>query len=251
MNPLVYYPSRFLSWAFVKLLFLYSVRGRAHEPREGPLLLVGNHASFLDPLLLGLAVRRQARFIARSTLATRKTASWWLRNVGTLLIDRDAPSHKVLDTAIEHLERGEAIALFPEGTRTRTGEVAEFKRGLLLMVKKTSATVLPIGISGSFAAWPRGRRLPRWFRRCRASVGEAMSAAELLREGGLEELRRRVAALAGVPLAAPGKPLAQNPHSSAPDGGILPPAGATQDQRPDGPAAMSNRDLPNGARSTG
>lgn len=200
MNPVVYWPSRALAWLYMKVAHRARFEGSGHVPASGPALLVANHASFLDPPLLGLASRRPCQFLARSSLGHLRPASWWLGNVGTILIDRDAPSHRVFEVLIEHLQRGELVTVFPEGTRSRDGRLAPFKRGLQLLVKRTGAPVVPAGIRGTFAAWPRHRRFPNPLRAVGVRVGAPFAAEEILAAGGLERLRVRIAELAGIGL---------------------------------------------------
>ena len=196
----VYWTSRTLVLVLAKLLLRLHREGREHVPATGPTILAANHQSFLDPFLLGLATRRPCRYIARSSLANVGFARWWLRSVGTILIARGAPDRAALETAVATLRQGAVLGVFPEGTRSRDGAIADFKRGLLLLVRQTGASVVPAGISGSFEAWPPGRRLPR-LRRCAVRLGPPMAAAEILAEGGLDELRQRVACLSGQALA--------------------------------------------------
>jgi len=202
MNMFMYHASRFVTRMVAKLLFGYTTKGLEHFPKSGPVLIVANHASFLDPALLGTSSPRIIRFLARATLANHRLLGWWMRSVGTLLIDREAPSHRALEAGVEVLRDGGVFAVFPEGTRSATGAVGEFKRGPLLMIKQTGAAVVPCGIAGTFACWPRDRSRPRLRRPCEVRFGAPMTAAEVLAPGGYEQVRARVAALAGAPLAA-------------------------------------------------
>ncbi len=86
--------------------------------------------------------------------------------------------------------------MFPEGTRTRDGKLHEFQRGLLLLLKKSQARVVPVGIRGSFSVLPPGSAFPRP-RRCSVHFGRVWSAEEVLADRGLEALRREVAELSG------------------------------------------------------
>ena len=192
--------SRWVAMALLKPLFLVTARGRDHVPATGPVVLAANHGSFLDPPLVGSWSPRQVRFLARSTLEKIPIVGAWMRWVGTRFVDRDAPSARALQAMIEVLQAGDVVVVFPEGTRTRDGRLGPFKRGLLLLLKKSDATVVPTGIRGSFHAFPRGRKLPRPFRRCTVVFGEPMTAAEVLSPGGLELLRRRVAEVSGQEL---------------------------------------------------
>lgn len=175
----------------------YSVHDRRRVPATGPVILVSNHASYLDPPLLGVAAPRIVRFLAHRGLARSRLLGWWLRAVGVSLIDRSTPSKEVLRKLSGELKRGSCIGLFAEGTRTEDGRVAPFRSGVVFLVRRTRATVVPVGIDGSFAAFPRGAR---WIRprKCRLRFGEPWTPEQVLAPGGVEELQRTVAELAGT-----------------------------------------------------
>ncbi|MEM7202139.1 MAG: lysophospholipid acyltransferase family protein [Planctomycetota bacterium] len=201
MSILLYRFSQRCFGVLFRLVWGFRAGGQEHVPAAGPVLIVANHASYLDPALLGLGVNRPCRFLARASLGRIPLVGSWMRGIGTLFVDRDAPTAAVFHRLIEVLEEGDAACMFPEGTRSGDGRVGPFKRGVQLLAKKTGASVVPAGIRGSFAAFPRGRCVPRPFRRCSVVYGPPMTAAEVLAEDGLEELRRRVARLCGQPLA--------------------------------------------------
>lgn len=160
-------------------------------------MLVLNHASFLDPPLVGCSTPRMCYFLARESLARIPLFGRYLRAIGVHFVDRDGSARAGLARAIEALQAGEVLCMFPEGTRTRTGELAEFRPGALLILRRAPVPVVPVGVRGTFLAWPRTRRLPRPGR-CSVHFGAPMSAQEVLAPGGFDELRRRVAELAGV-----------------------------------------------------
>ncbi len=197
-RPWVYNCSWVASWVMSTLWFRLVVTGRDKLPDAGPFLLIANHQSFLDPLLLGMASRR-VRYVARASLARFPPLRWWLKNVGTVLIQRDAPSRSDINAMIATLKAGFPMVLFPEGTRTRDGSVGPFRRGLTLLVKRTGVPVVPVGLRGPFQALPRGRMFPLPVS-CALHLGAPIPAEEILAPGGLQRLRGRVAELAGAPL---------------------------------------------------
>jgi len=197
----LFHISKVILWIPAALFYFLRPHGRANIPRQGPVVLACNHLSFLDPPLLAMSSHRMCRLMARSSLRRVPGIGRWMVAVGVIFVERGS-GRKAIDASIEVLQRGEVLGIFPEGTRSETGELLPFQRGIVLLAKKTAATVVPAGIRGSFDAWPRDRRFPRLFRRCSVSFGAPMPAEELLREGGLEELRRRIADLSGQPLAS-------------------------------------------------
>ena len=132
---------------------------------------------------------------AQAGLASFGPLRWWLRQVGVTLINRDAPSKEALRVIGNSLKAGEVVGIFPEGTRSRDGRLLPFKSGVEFLVRRSKATVVPVGIDGTFRAYPR----KAWFPRPSKVVvryGEPWTAEQVLADGGIEALRRRVAELA-------------------------------------------------------
>ncbi|MEC8252354.1 MAG: lysophospholipid acyltransferase family protein [Planctomycetota bacterium] len=201
-NRLVYTVSRFAMLCVSKVWFRLRTEGSAHLPSDGPVLLVGNHSSYLDPPLMGMGVGRQVNFLAQAGLGSFGPLRWWLRQVGVTLIDRDAPSKDAMRWVGGRLKAGEVVGIFPEGTRSGDGRVMPFKGGVEFLVRRSKATVVPVGIDGAFRAYPRRAWFPRP-RKVIVRVGEPWSAEQVLAAGGVEALRRRVAELARAPLSVP------------------------------------------------
>lgn len=225
----MYRVCRFLARMAARLLFRATAEGAENVPATGPVVLVPNHASFLDPPLVGTSCRRQVRFMARSTLGHNRLFGWWMRQVGVVTIDREAPARATFGESIKLLEAGEVMAVFPEGTRTTDGRVGEFKKGILKLLDKSGAIAVPVGIIGAFEAWPRHRKLPRP-RRCRVRFGLPLTAAEVCAPGGLDRLRQAVADLSGqelAPITTAGPPAGAPPRSLAQDSTSTPPRAST------------------------
>jgi len=170
MNP-VYY----LGWRFFRLLFRVYFRARYYHaervPLQGPVILACNHASFLDPLLVGSSLCRALHYLARENLFRFPVMGWLLRRWQVVPVDREGGGAKGLKAILERLLAGGAIILFPEGTRTRDGQLQPPRAGIGLAVIKSSAPVVPVRTFGAFEAygrhlrWPRPRRLSVQFGR--------------------------------------------------------------------------------------
>ncbi len=142
--------------------FRLSVRGREHIPLSGPVIFASNHQSFLDPAFCGVATGwRPSRPMARESLFRIVPLGTLLRTLGTVPVNMEGGAVAALRSAMAELDAGRAVTLFPEGTRSRDGELGEFRPGLALLVRRCRAPVVPLAIDGSFDAWPRHRRLPR------------------------------------------------------------------------------------------
>ncbi len=159
-GPCFYEATYWVSMSAFTLGFSLRTAGRQHIPRTGPALLVANHQSFLDPLLVGLSTHRHLSFLARKTLSERPllwTVLGWLNAVP---IDHHGVGKEGIKTILHELEHGQAVVVFPEGTRTPDGKVQELKPGVQLLIKRTRAPIVPVGIAGAFQAWPRTQKLP-------------------------------------------------------------------------------------------
>jgi 1-acyl-sn-glycerol-3-phosphate acyltransferase len=198
-NLVVWWVSKQLTYLFAKVWFRFRIEGRKHVPSRGPCLMVSNHLSMIDPFLSGAPTQRWVVFVARDTLAKWRPMGWWMRAVGTVLIDRQAPSKDQLKALTAFLAEGGAVVLFPEGTRSRDGAVGPFRAGLELMVRRSGAPVIPMGLDGVQRAMPPGAVFPRP-RKVILRVGEPWSPERVLAPGGLEALRAEVARLAHAPL---------------------------------------------------
>lgn len=143
------------------LLFSTRTKGRHHVPRRGPFLAVANHESFLDPILIALSVIRPMRFLARRTLFEPGWFGWLIASLGAVPISQDRTGKEGLKAGLELLKQGNGLLIFPEGTRTRDGRLQPFKPGVLLLLRRSKAPLVPIGLAGPFHAMPRGSVLPR------------------------------------------------------------------------------------------
>lgn len=192
--------SKTLVLCFAKVWFRLRVEGREHWPAEGPVIVVANHCSWIDPPMVGISSPRWLLFLAQAGLAKFAPARWWMARVGVTLIDRDAPSKQALRLLADSLAAGHPVGVFPEGTRSQDGKVASFKNGVDFLVRRSGAVVLPVGIDGSYRAMSRKHWFPRP-RRVIVRFGEPWPAERVLAEGGREALRCEVARLARCELS--------------------------------------------------
>jgi 1-acyl-sn-glycerol-3-phosphate acyltransferase len=141
--------------------FRGEVAGTGNFPVDGPFLIASNHASHLDPPLVGCQVPRQMRFFARKSLWNNPTLGWWMNQVETIPVERDSGDIGAIKRVLQALKENRAIVLFPEGTRSLDGHLQKAKAGVGLMACKTGVPVVPCRVYGSFEAFGKGRSLPR------------------------------------------------------------------------------------------
>jgi cytidylate kinase len=141
----------------LKIVNNIKVLGLKNVPKTGGLVIASNHASYLDPPAIGCFCRmRTIHFMARDTLFRNLLLGWHLRRVGVIPLDRERGGDlKAIKTAIQLLQGGGAISLFPEGTRSPDGELQEPKPGIGFLVAKGNSPVVPVYVHGSYEAWSK------------------------------------------------------------------------------------------------
>jgi 1-acyl-sn-glycerol-3-phosphate acyltransferase len=147
-------------WTGFQFAWSYRSEGFRYVPQSGPVLVVSNHQSFIDPLLVGLAVRRRFTYLARKTLFRDPIFGGYLRSVRCIPVDQEGVAKEGLKAVLEKLKQGNAVLIFPEGERTPTGEMLPLRPGVQLLIKRGLCPVLPVGISGAFQSFPRTAKLP-------------------------------------------------------------------------------------------
>jgi 1-acyl-sn-glycerol-3-phosphate acyltransferase len=145
----------------MRLFFGLRSRGTEHIPREGPVLLVANHQSVLDPPLIGGVAPRKVGFLAKAELFEIPVFGGLIRRLGAQPLRREGADAGALRAALRVLKSGGALLVFPEGTRGEEGVLRPAKPGAGMLAVLGGARVVPVYVSGSGRAWPRGRRFPR------------------------------------------------------------------------------------------
>ena len=143
------------------LLFDYRATGIENIPRKGGVLLVSNHQSFLDPVLLGVWVPRAVNFIAKIELFKSRAFGWFLRNMHVFSVRRGEGDVGAVKEAIKRLHEGRILMMFPEGTRTEDGKIRPIQPGIGMLVRRADVAVVPAVIHGAYEAWPKGRKIFR------------------------------------------------------------------------------------------
>jgi len=141
--------------------FRWRVFGAENVPLTGGVILAANHASFLDPPLVGSGVKRGINYLARESLFRFAPMGALLRSWDVVPVDRDGGGAKGLKMILDRLLKGGAIILFPEGTRTTDGRVQPARSGIGLTVIKSTAPVVPARVFGTYEAYGRQVKIPR------------------------------------------------------------------------------------------
>jgi len=158
----------------VRALYRLEVRGLEHVPDNGPLVVVGNHESILDPFIVSAAISRKIRYLAKSELWNVPLLPWWLASVEAIRVERGKSDVAAIASAIAALEAGEVVGLFPEGGVMREGP---WLRGAARMALATGTPILPVRLLETRKAL--GSR-SFGFPRLAALVGEPMAVARTI-----------------------------------------------------------------------
>jgi 1-acyl-sn-glycerol-3-phosphate acyltransferase len=143
------------------LLFDLKTFDRGNVPRSGGVILAANHQSYLDPVLVAVHLRRPVSFMAKSELFTNRYFGWLIRTLHAYPVRQGEGDVGAVKETIRRLQEGYAVNIYPEGSRTETGEIGPMEKGIALMIRRAAVPVVPVAIEGSFDAWPKGRKIFR------------------------------------------------------------------------------------------
>ncbi len=153
---------KLLALPLFKVLFAVEYHGLENVPKEGAIILAGNHPSYLDPVLVMLPVRRTIRYMAWDALFKIPALGWLIRALGAFPVDiRKGKGESAFQEACRVLKDGYALGIFPEGQRSEQGPMGELKTGVARLAIETDAVIVPITIGGASRAWPKWRLLPK------------------------------------------------------------------------------------------
>jgi 1-acyl-sn-glycerol-3-phosphate acyltransferase len=155
----------FINWSWIRLAFRFYFRWRVIHPErvplQGPVILASNHASYLDPPLVGAGLHREVCYLARESLFRYPGIGAGLRAVNAVPVDRDRGGAAGLRAIFDRLLEGHAILLFPEGTRSKDAGLQPARSGIGLVVIKSGAPVVPVRVFGTFEAYNKSTLIAR------------------------------------------------------------------------------------------
>lgn len=147
-------------------------KGLENIPREGPFLFVGNHSSWWDPIILAASVGRPVNFMGKKEVFKGPFTNWFFGRGGVIPVDRSSRNPEAMAKALEALQQGRVIGVFPEGTR-HVGKLGPARPGVAKLAMRSGAPIVPAGIL-SDRFWGPDRKVPRLTERVRLNVGKPM-----------------------------------------------------------------------------
>lgn len=145
------------TWAYFGL----RVSGVENVPATGGVLLASNHASYLDPVLVAVRLKRPVSFMARASLFRNRLFAALITALHAFPIQQGKGDRGAINETIERLKQGHALNLYPEGTRTPDGKLQKILPGVALVARKAGVPIVPVYIHGSFQCWPLHKKFPR------------------------------------------------------------------------------------------
>lgn len=210
-----YYVCQWWCRGWVSSAQLGRVYGRENVPDDGPLVLVSNHQSYFDPVLVGYSLKRELHYMARDTLFTNPVFGKIISSVNAYPVKRGEADVAAIKTTLRLLKDAHPVLLFPEGTRTRDGRVGEMKPGFTMLASRGRAQILPVAIDGAYEAWPRTFPLPIPLRPIHVAFGKPYSNEEVRNTDEptlIHRIRRDITQLQNMMRQHLGKPLYHYPE---------------------------------------
>ena len=204
-NAMLYRIAKFFARIFFYSYFRLNVVGREHIPKEGACIVVGNHTSFLDPMLICAIFDRPIHYITYAFFYFHPLIHWFCKRVYCIPVKKEGNDISALKQSLRLLKRDECVGIFPEGVRSESGKLGPGQPGGALIALKSGAPILPIGIIGAYEAFPRGSRFPKP-RQITVIVGEPFSLETYrphdkksgeFQEAGTDIMMERIAELCG------------------------------------------------------
>ncbi|MBC8014704.1 MAG: 1-acyl-sn-glycerol-3-phosphate acyltransferase [Sporomusaceae bacterium] len=147
---------------FFKVFFRYKVIGAEHIPAHGGVIIAANHISLWDPPALGAAFIRPIHFMAKEELFNIPILKWIITKMHAFPVKRGAADRSAIRHAISLLKKGDILGVFPEGTRSKSGELGKPEAGMIMIALKAGVPVVPAAIIGTNQVFKKGCLLPQF-----------------------------------------------------------------------------------------
>lgn len=151
-------PLAFLIWAYIRIFHRFRCYGPEKVPGRGPVIVVANHGSFIDPGLIAFNVKRPLFYMAKAELFKNPVLAFLLKTINTFPVKRTGADRAAMNHSMKLLNEGKGLCLFPEGTRTLDGKLGEFKSGAAYLAMVTGATIVPVALFGTYKAYRKGSK---------------------------------------------------------------------------------------------
>jgi 1-acyl-sn-glycerol-3-phosphate acyltransferase len=161
----------------LRLLYRVGTEDKDAFPKEGPVIVVANHMSFMDSLFVPLCVPRRMVFLAKAEYFESPATAWLFKGLGMIPVKRDVKekTEAALQSGIEVLSEGGVLGLYPEGTRSPDGRLYRGRTGVARLAVRSKAPVVPVGIVGTRQVMPKDASFPRPWGKVRIKFGQPLT----------------------------------------------------------------------------
>jgi 1-acyl-sn-glycerol-3-phosphate acyltransferase len=185
-----------VSRVWTTLCFDLKVYGQHHLPQTGPALVLSNHQSLLDMIALAVQLDRPMSYMARHDLFDHAGLARLIRKLHAFPVRQETADIGAIKEAVRRLQEGHIVNIYPEGSRTLTGEIGPMEPGAALIVRRAKVPVVPAVVWGAFEAWPRDRRIFRPHP-IRVQFGPPMMLHHLRGEQVMQQVEQTLKAMYG------------------------------------------------------
>lgn len=181
----------FLTRCFFKLFYRYEVFG-VENFCQGAAILAANHLSFLDPPLVAISSPGEIHFLAKASLFRKFLFGRLIHALNAHPVTKNTSNVKIFHRVLDLLSQGEKVLLFPEGSRSFSGEIKPLQSGIALLAYQARCPIIPVYIHGTYEVWKRGKRLPRLFGKCICIFGSPIPWEKVKHLGKKEAIQKWV-----------------------------------------------------------
>jgi 1-acyl-sn-glycerol-3-phosphate acyltransferase len=192
MSNGLYWLVRNMAWVLLHLVCRCRVHGREYVPTSGPLLIVANHMSWFDPLLLGALLPRRLWFYTKIEMFHWPVVGWLCKKTGQIPVNRGEGDRSSLVQALAYLREGKAVVVFPEGTVERQEQMIAAHTGVAMLAIRSGAMLLPVAHTGTRRVLRPGRG---WWPKVDVEIGKAYTPSipeGATRKAGLQAITLEV-----------------------------------------------------------
>ncbi len=149
---MLYYITRFIACLVFTVIYPLKVEGREHIPAKGPFMICSNHISWFDPPAIGSAfpAKLKVHFMAKRELFSNRALAYFFRKIGAFPVNRKSADYGAIRKALQIASEGGNLGLFPEGTRSKTGELMKAEHGAAMIAGRSNIPIVPVAVIGPY-----------------------------------------------------------------------------------------------------